>query len=63
MDNFFYEGVAQCGPEKSIRMAGKKIKTVKIKGDMNDIETQMERISVKKRLLFALIIDNLPNYV
>ncbi|HPK62488.1 MAG TPA: hypothetical protein PK426_08555 [Spirochaetota bacterium] len=44
-------------------MAGKKIKTVKIKSDMNDIETQMERISVKKRLLFALIIDNLPNYV
>ncbi|MBP7551940.1 MAG: hypothetical protein KA885_00830 [Spirochaetes bacterium] len=60
---FFYEGIIKYGAEKFLNMIGKKINAVKIKKDMNMILAHMARISVKKRLIFSLLIDNLPIYV
>jgi len=60
---YFYEGITKYGAQKFINMMMKKINAVMVKKDMNSIQTHMMRISVKKLLLFSLIIDNLPIYV
>lgn len=60
---YFYEGILKYGASKFVNMVGKKINAVKIKNEINSMETHMMRISVKKLLLFSLIINNLPIYV
>lgn len=58
----FYEGIVKHGVERFIKTFSKKLNILKIKNDLKFLLTQLLRTSIKKRILFSLIIQNLPNY-
>ncbi|MBP7552196.1 MAG: hypothetical protein KA885_02125 [Spirochaetes bacterium] len=61
--NFFYNGIIKYGAKEFLSMIGNKLNIDKIKYNINYGKTHMRRISVKKLLLYAQIIDNLSIYV
>ncbi|MBP7553513.1 MAG: hypothetical protein KA885_08800 [Spirochaetes bacterium] len=60
---FFYEGIIKYGVDKFLMLIVKKFNIKRIKESLMDIMTHMVRISIKKRILFSHIIENLPIYV
>ncbi|HQJ06729.1 MAG TPA: hypothetical protein PLI57_10185, partial [Spirochaetota bacterium] len=60
---FFYNGVVQYGLEGFLEIVGKKLRIDKLKNDFLDKMTQLLNITARKRLLYALVIENYPQYV
>jgi len=59
---FFYNGIIKYGVDKFLNMIAKKLDSKKIKSDIKILLTQLMRTSIKKVLLFSLIIENLSLY-
>jgi hypothetical protein len=60
---FFYNGVMKYGLEEFLVIVGKKLKVDKLKNDFLGKMTQLLNITARKRLLYALVIENYPKYV
>lgn len=58
----FYEGVVKYGAEKFIALISRKLKVEKIKNDLKSSLTHMIKVSIKKRILYSTIIQNLLVY-
>lgn len=59
---FFYNGIIKYGVDKFLNMIAKKLDSKKIKSDIKVLLTHLMSTSLKKVLLFSLIIDNLSLY-
>jgi len=60
---FFYNGVMKYGLEGFLEIVGKKLRIDKLKNDFLGRMTQLLDIAARKRLLYALVIENYPQYV
>jgi hypothetical protein len=60
---FFYNGVMKYGLEEFLEIVGKKLRIDKLKNDFLGKMTQLLNITARKRLLYALVIENYPKYV
>ncbi|HQB62179.1 MAG TPA: hypothetical protein PK899_11050, partial [Spirochaetota bacterium] len=60
---FFYNGVMKYGLEGFLEIVGKKLRIDKLKNDFLGKMTQLLNITARKRLLYALVIENYPKYV
>ncbi len=59
---FFYEGLVKYGVEKFLNLIENNLNFHKIKYAMKNILTHMMRISIKKRLLYSIVVQNLIDY-
>ncbi len=59
---FFYEGIVKYGADKFLDLIDKNLNLHKIKYAMKNILTHMMKISIKKRLLYSTVVQNLLDY-
>jgi len=59
---FFYEGIVKYGADKFLDLIDKNLNLHKIKYAMKNILTHMMKISIKKRLLYSTVVQNLIDY-
>ncbi|HQB60377.1 MAG TPA: hypothetical protein PK899_01805, partial [Spirochaetota bacterium] len=57
-----YNGVMKYGLEGFLEIVGKKLRIDKLKNDFLGKMTQLLNITARKRLLYALVIENYPEY-
>ncbi|HNZ27940.1 MAG TPA: hypothetical protein PKK13_12015, partial [Spirochaetota bacterium] len=55
-------GVMKYGLEGFLEIVGKKLRIDKLKNDFLGKMTQLLNITARKRLLYALVIENYPEY-